>query len=251
MTGMSFHWPLGASTSQELTCLANTSCDAVGEVPASRWPIPIDAAPRYPAVRFLANMRKAELFDSASFAISPGEAGWMDPQQRMLLEKGYAALHDSRCDRSSVMAHEVAVVVGIQNNDFANVCLATPAAALPVYAVSGSTFSVAAGRLSYVLGMQGACQNTDTACSTALVATHSAATMVRDRECESALTLAVNLLLLPLSHLLVAVAGMTSTDGRCKFLDSRANGYVRSEGIGSALLSPVHTLVELSGSAVR
>ena len=148
----------------------------------------------------------------------------MDPQQRLLLEKGYEALHASECGRSSLMEQGVAVVVGIQAHDFANVAMDTPTAALPVYAVSGCTFSVAAGRLSYVLGMQGACYNTNTACSTALVASHAAATMARAGECESALTLAVNLLLMPLSHLLVAIAGMTSADGRCKFLDSRANG---------------------------
>ena len=45
-------------------------------------------------------------------------------------------------------------------------------------------------------------------------------------------------MLLPLGHALVAIAGMTSDDGRCKFLDSRANGYVRSEGIGAVLLEP-------------
>ena len=116
----------------------------------------------------------------------------MDPQQRMILEKGYEALHASERGRSSLMEQGVAVVVGIQANEFANIAMDKPTAALPVYAVSGSTFSVAAGRLSYVLGMQGACYNTDTACSTALVASHAAATMVRAGECESALTLSVS-----------------------------------------------------------
>ena len=75
--------------------------------------------------------------------------------------------------------------------------------------------------------------------------------MVRGVECESALVLAVNLMLLPLGHVLVAIAGMTSADGRCKFLDSRANGYVRSEGVGGALLEPKRAAASLRGSAVR
>lgn len=62
--------------------------------------------------------------------------------------------------------------------------------------------------------------------------------MVRNMECESALTLAVNVVLLPVGHMLLARAGMTSKDGRCKFLDSRADGYVRSEGLGAALFVP-------------
>jgi len=52
--------------------------------------------------------------------------------------------------------------VGIQATDFQHITMSKPSLAQAVYAVSGSTFSVAAGRLSFVLGMQGACFNADT-----------------------------------------------------------------------------------------
>lgn len=86
----------------------------------------------------------------------------MDPQQRLLLEDGYAALHCSGTNRVSLLAHVIAVVVGIQANDFQYITMASASLSQSVYAVSGSTFSVAAGRLSYALGMQGACFNADT-----------------------------------------------------------------------------------------
>ena len=35
-----------------------------------------------------------------------------------------------------------------------------------------------------------------------------------------------------------AAAGKLSIDGRCKTLDRRANGYVRSEGVGAFVLQP-------------
>jgi len=150
------------------------------------------------------------------------------------------------------------VVLGIQANDFGAIVLATPASKLPLYAVSGFAPSVAAGRLSYVLGLQGACHSIDTACSTALVAVHSALTKVRNAECENALTLAINIMLLPMGATLIANAGMTSRDGRCKFLDARANGYARAEGVGGVLISPERELLAdmqgtagLRGSAVR
>ena len=255
ISGKAGRWP--GSVSSELSQLAHAAFDVVSEIPSTRWPDNGDRL-RFAAVRYVAHVPSAELFDGTCFTISPAEATWMDPQQRHLLQAGYGALHSGGAVRARLLAQNVAVTVGIQATDFFTIGLATPTTALPVYAVSGSTFSVAAGRLSFTLGLQGACYNTDTACSTALVVAHTAATMVRGCECESALTLAVNFMLLPLFHVLVAIAGMTSPDGRCKFLDSRANGYVRSEGVGAALLVPAHDLApqgeqmaSLCGSAVR
>ena len=153
-------------------------------------------------------------------------------------------------------AADIGLTVGIQATDFGQMHANTPTSAMPVYASSGATFSVAAGRLSFVLGMQGPCYSTDTACSTALVAAHSASQMLRNEECEGALTMAVNLMLSPVGHLIIAIAGMTSADGRCKYLDSRANGYVRAEGIGCMMVEPspaVNTkaAVRITCSAVR
>ena len=81
---------------------------------------------------------------------------------------------------------------------------------------------------------------------------------MRNAECENALTLAINLMLLPMGATLIANAGMSSRDGRCKFLDARANGYARAEGVGGVLISPERELLAdmqgtagLRGSAVR
>ena len=51
------------------------------------------------------------------------------------------------------------------------------------------------------------------------------------------LTLAVSLKLVPHVTLGAASAGMLSVDGRCKTLDARANGYVRSEGVGALVVA--------------
>ena len=58
--------------------------------------------------------------------------------------------------------------------------------------------------------------------------------------------------LVPHGTLGAAAAGMLSTDGRCKTLDARANGYARSEGVGALTLCTATALgVMLGGSAVR
>ena len=257
VTGAAMRWPCGMTSERELLTMAVTAFDTVGEVPLSRWAVDDVSRLQYPAVRYVSHMPGAELFDVGAFGISVAEVTWMDPQQRLLLEAGYSSLHDADFGRQSLLAHAIGVMVGIQATDYM-IKAANSKEQLPVHAVSGSTFSVAAGRLSFVLGLQGPCYSTDTACSTALVAAHAASQMVCEPGCEGALTLAINMTILPLGHMRVAVAAMTSPDGRCKFLDSRANGYVRSEGLGAVLLQPESEIAEsvdrfmwLRGTAVR
>ena len=128
-----------------------------------------------------------------------------------------------------------------------------------VFSVTGDNVSAAAGRVCFSLGLQGPCMSVDTACSSSLVALHSAAHAVSSNECGTnggGLTLGVSLKLAPQNSLAAAAAGMLSVDGRCKTLDSRANGYARGEGMGGVLLQLRHAdegVMEklCSGSSVR
>merc|ERR1712023_280691 len=175
----------------------------------------------------------------------------MDPQQRLLAEVGDASLHASSHRRASLMGSDGGVFLGIERPDWA---LAQPASARnSVYVVMGDNVSVAAGRLSFILGMQGPCSTFDTACSSALAALHGASHAVRNGECAHAVAEAVSLKLMPHGTLGAASAGMLSTDGRCKTLDARANGYVRSEGVGASVLraGDQQAALLLGASAVR
>jgi acyl transferase domain-containing protein len=49
----------------------------------------------------------------------------------------------------------------------------------------------------------------------------------------------VQLLLVPELTMGFCRASMLSPDGRCRAFDSRANGYVRSEGVGVVVLRPL------------
>ena len=97
--------------------------------------------------------------------------------------------------------------------------------------------SIAAGRLSFVLGLQGPCVSYDTACSAALVASHAALRALQLDECSPALSVGVNLMLLPGVGFSFAVAGMTSPTGRCHTFDAAADGYVRGEACCAAVLA--------------
>ena len=74
--------------------------DLLSEIPAERWDMEQAAelvADDPPEVRSRVRhggfLIGAELFEHTSFSISAAEAAAMDPQQRQLLERGYAALH--------------------------------------------------------------------------------------------------------------------------------------------------------------
>src|SRR6185503_11846572 len=62
---------------------------------------------------------------------------------------------------------------------------------------------------------------------------------LRSGESEMALAGGVNLILEPHITIGYSRSAMLSADGRCRFGDARASGYVRSEGVGLVLLKPL------------
>ena len=117
----------------------------------------------------------------------------MDPQQRQLLERGYAALHGAGATKSSLLGAVVAVGVGQWASEFAGVLMGTPAGR-SVYAATGFSCSVTCGRVSFVLGLQGPCASYDTACSASLVGHHGNVRALQRLECDMALSAGVNMI---------------------------------------------------------
>ena len=69
----------------------------------------------------------------------------MDPCQRLVLERGYEALHDAALYRAALGGSLTGVFLGFSGTEFAQVLAASPAGG-SVYAATGSTSSVASGR---------------------------------------------------------------------------------------------------------
>jgi acyl-CoA synthetase (AMP-forming)/AMP-acid ligase II/3-oxoacyl-(acyl-carrier-protein) synthase/acyl carrier protein len=179
-----------------------------------------------------------DLFDASVFGISPLEAKRMDPQQRILLEVAWHALEDAGIVRDKVRKKKAGVFVGISNSDYGRILLADKGPK-DSYTASGASLSIASNRISYTFDWTGPSISIDTACSSSLVAVHLAIQSLRSGESEIALAGGVNVILSPDIYDDFSTSGMLAPDGRCKTFDSRADGYVRSEGAGLVVLKPL------------
>jgi len=176
--------------------------DGIREVPADRWPIDRyfdpdpDAAGKI-STRYGGFLDQIAKFDAHFFGIAPREANVMDPQQRLLLEVSWEALEHAGIAPAKLSRKRVGVFVGICNADYHQLLLARGEKAIDAYLASGSAFSVAAGRLSYVFGFEGPSMSIDTSCSASLVAIHSACQSLRAGESKLALAGGVNIICAP------------------------------------------------------
>ncbi|MFF5207925.1 SDR family NAD(P)-dependent oxidoreductase [Streptosporangium sp. NPDC000396] len=214
--------------------------DAVGLVPEGRWDAFDDGSPATAEVLARTTRHGGFLddvagFDAGFFGIAPGEAETMDPQQRLLLETAWEALEHSGVAPRSLRGSRTGAFVGISGNEYAYLTTAD-AAKVDAWTATGAAFSIAANRLSYLLDLRGPSLSVDTACSSSLVATHLAVRSLRSGESDLALAAGVNLLLSPVITMAFDQGGGTAPDGRCKSFDASADGMVRAEGCGVAVL---------------
>ena len=198
------------------------------------------SAAQYSACRYAALVDDIDLFDAEFFRISPVEAQLLDPQQRMTLETCWQALENAGIDPERLRNTRSGAFIGVTNNDYRGMNLSTasqisePAASL--YAVSGTSFNTVAGRVAYVLGLEGPTVALDTACSSSLVAVHQAVSALRQGEADLMLVGGTQAIFNGRLTQLRAQAGMLSPEGQCKAFDASANGFVRGEGCGIVVL---------------
>ena len=124
---------------------------------------------------------------------------------------------------------------------------------------TGGALSIIANRLSYFLDLRGPSFTVDTACSSSLVAVHLACQSLRTGDSNLAIAAGVNLLLSPAVFHGFDQAGALSPTGRCQAFDAGADGFVRGEGCGVAVLKRLsdaqrdgdRVLAVVRGSAVN
>ena len=217
--------------------------DAITEVPADRFDVdafydPRPATPGKVLTRWGGFLDQIEHFDARFFGISPREAERLDPQQRLLLEVAWEALEDGGQRPDRLDGKQTGVFIGIWFGDYEARLFQDPSQ-FDFYMHTGSGRYFASGRLSYAFGLEGPSLSLDTGCSSSLVAVHLACQSLRSGECDLAIAGGANIILQP--HMMIALSqeGIICADGRCKFGDARADGYVRSEGAAVVVLKPL------------
>ncbi|MBV7296063.1 type I polyketide synthase [Corynebacterium sp. TAE3-ERU12] len=197
-------------------------------------------------------------FDAEFFGLSPVEAENMDPQQRLLLELAWEALEDAHIPASDLRGAPVGVYVGSTSNDYGLLISADPASFHP-YALTGSSSSIIANRLSYSFDFRGPSIQVDTACSSSLVAIHQAVRGLRDGDADIALAGGVNLLATPHASLAFGQLGVFSSTGDIHAFSDDASGMIRGDGAGLVVLKRLEdaqrdgddVLAVIQGSAVN
>ncbi|MGG1944880.1 type I polyketide synthase [Trinickia sp. NRRL B-1857] len=215
--------------------------DVTTEIPADRWDVehffdPDPEAPGKMYVRRGGFLDAVDGFDPAFFGISEREAVSLDPQQRLLLEVGWEALEHAGIAPSAVRGASCGVFMGVSWHDYERLAFGRDPRRVDAYAGLGNTPSIAAGRLAYVLGVEGPTMLVDTACSASLVAVHEACQSLRMGECDMALAGGVALMLSALSTVFCCKIRALSPTGRCHTFDAAADGYLRGEGAGVIVL---------------
>ncbi|AWK45265.1 type I polyketide synthase [Bacillus velezensis] len=241
VVGMACRFPGGCNSPEEYWELLKAGTETIIDIPEDRWSADdhYDPSPETIGQMYVKQgsflKRDVSEFDAKFFKISSAEANSMDPQHRQLLEVCWESLENAGQNPTELRGSKTGVFIGISGAcEYA--MLPQDKSKVNQYIGTGTTSSIASGRISYVFGLNGPSLSIDTACSSSLVTTHLAVESLRRGECNMALSGGVNLMLSPIVMSNLCMMDAVSRDGRCKPFDANGSGYGRGEGCGVLVL---------------
>ena len=235
--GMSGRYPQANNLAEYWENLV-TAKNAIVAIPSSRWDVDAyyDADPDAEGKmysKWMGMLDNVDEFDPRFFRITPHEALYMDPEQRLFLQESYRALEEAGYVGSDADGLNCGVYLGMESSEYSWQFAASPRVS---ETITGNHSAIAASRLAYFLNLKGPALAIDTACSSSLVATHLACQALRSGEIDLALVGGVRLWLSPVTHIGMCKARMLSPSGQCRTFDDAADGIVMGEGVGAVVL---------------
>ncbi len=176
-------------------------------------------------------------FDAEFFNISPREATYMNPDQRLFLETAWEAIEDAGYGGDKIYGTKTGVYVG---HDTTTMCYYKNMTKMDPMHLTGSWASILASRVSYLYNLSGPSLVTDTACSSGLVAVHQACKALKNKDCDMAIVGGISLINdaaeAKSEIMLLDTSIVESPNQTVRPFDDNANGTLWGEGVGVVLL---------------
>jgi polyketide synthase PksN len=239
-----------ANNLTEFWDVLRTGKDCIIEVPPKRWDHSryFDSDKSKPGTTYSkwgGFIDGVDEFDAQFFNISPREAEFTDPQERLFLQCVHGALEDAGYTRESLgqcsPKRNIGVYAGAFFEEYQLYGAQEQAKGIHL-ALSGSPSSIA-NRVSYYFNLRGPSMSVDSMCSGSLTALHLACESLHRGECDMAIAGGVNVTVHPNKYLLLAQGKFASSKGRCESFGEGGDGYVPAEGVGALVLKPLDQAV--------
>ncbi|MBF0451758.1 MAG: hypothetical protein HQK75_13730, partial [Candidatus Magnetomorum sp.] len=243
--GISGQFPMAETKEAFWLNIKNTK-DCIEEIPLSRWNNaryfhPEKGKPFSIYTKWGGFIHDFDLFDPLFFKLSPMDARYMIPEERLFIQTAWSCIEDAGYTNDLLSSQsgkqkrpDVGVFVGATYNEYQLHGAGQWSDNRPV-PLNSQTFSIS-NRVSYILNFSGPSMTIDTACSSSLVAIHQACDAIRLKECRMAIAGGVNLSLHPSKYIGLCMAQFASSDGRCRSFAEGGDGYVPGEAVGAVLL---------------
>jgi phthiocerol/phenolphthiocerol synthesis type-I polyketide synthase E len=184
-------------------------------------------------------IQNGDAFDAAFFGFTPREAEIMDPQRRLFMECVWTALENAGYDPESYEG-SIGLYGGAGMNTYLLFNLMSNRDLLDSVGLLQASVQNRGDHLTthvaYELNLKGPSVTLQTACSTSLVAVHTACQSLLNCECDIALAGGVAITVPLQNGYTYLEGGIYSPDGHCRAFDETAQGTVEGNGAGVVVL---------------
>ncbi|PWY79190.1 polyketide synthase [Aspergillus heteromorphus CBS 117.55] len=195
-------------------------------------------------VKYGCFIKEPGVFDARFFNMSPREAENANPAQRLAITTAYEAMEMAGLVPNatpSTQGDRIGVFYGATSDDWREV---NSGQDVDTYFIPGGNRAFIPGRISYFFRFCGPSLSIDTACSSSCAAIQTACAYLWRGECDTALAGGVNVLTNPDNFAGLDRGHFLTAKGNCNAFDDEADGYCRSDAIGTVILKRIEDALE-------